>query len=278
MTQTLGTSYPATIPTLSDQASILDAFKYYHQGGLSGSPATNSIEQHLINAGTRSAALEAAIGWPYSNGSTIETRIAALESTVGSSLAATYIKAIPSSNATASTRNLITPSTTSIIPLQIQGIVGQSANLQEWKTSAATVAYVTAAGQLFSYDGSTTAEVATISGTQTLSNKTLTSPITTLATNARTASYTLVLSDQSKIIEVNNAGDTTVTIPADASVAYPVGTYIMVLQTGAGQVTIAGSGFTPNGTPGLKLRTQWSMATLIKRGTNSWVVSGDLIA
>ena len=212
MTQTLGTSYPATIPTLSDQASILDAFKYYHQGGLSGSPATNSIEQHLINAGTRSAALEAAIGWPYSNGSTIETRIATLESTVGSSLSATYIKAIPSSNATAATRNLITPSTTSVIPLQIQGIVGQTANLQEWKTSAATVAYITASGQLFSYDGSAASEVATVSGTQTLVNKTLTAPITTLATNAKTTSYTLVLSDQSKIIEVNNAGATTVTI------------------------------------------------------------------
>lgn len=278
MTQTLGTSYPATIPTLSDQASILDAFKYYHQGGLSGSPATNSIEQHLINAGTRSAALETAIGWPYSNGSTIDARITSLESTVGSSLSATYIKAIPSSNATAATRNLITPSTTSVIPLQIQGIVGQAANLQEWKTSAATVAYITPTGQLFSYDGASTAEVVTLSGTQTLTNKTLTTPVTTMATNARTASYTLVLSDQSKIIEVNNAGATTVTIPADASVAYPVGTYIMVLQTGAGQVTIAGSGFTPNGTPGLKLRTQWSMATLIKRGTNSWVVSGDLIA
>lgn len=278
MTQTLGTSYPATIPTLSDQASILDAFKYYHQGGLSGSPATNSVEQHLINAGTRSAALEAAIGWPYSNGSTIESRIATLESTVGSSLAATYIKAIPSSNATAATRNLITPSTTSVIPLQVQGIVGQAANLQEWKTSAATVAYVTPLGKLFAFDGSTTAEVATLSGTQTLTNKTLTTPVTTMGTNARTASYTLVLSDQSKIIEVNNAGSTTVTIPADASVNYPVGTYIMVLQTGAGQVTITGSGFTPNGTPGLKLRTQWSMATLIKRGTDSWVVSGDLIA
>lgn len=278
MTQSLGTSYAVTIPTLSDQASILDAFKYYHQGGLSGSPTSNSVEQHLINANARSTALETAIGWPYSNGSSISARLTSLESTVGSSLAATYVKAIPSSNDTAATRNLISPSTTSVIPLQVQGLVGQSANLQEWKTSAATVAYVTPTGRLYAHDGTSTAEVATLSGTQTFTNKTLTTPVTTIGTNARTASYTLVLTDQSKIIEVNNAGATTVTIPSDASVAFPVGTYIMVIQTGVGQVSIAGSGFTPDATPGLKLRAQWSFASLIKRGTNSWVVGGDLTA
>jgi hypothetical protein len=277
LTQSLGTSYAVTIPTLSDQASILDAFKYYHQGGLSGSPTASSVEQHLINVNTRATALETAIGWPYSAGS-ISSRLTSLESTVGGSLSATYLKAIPSSNDTAATRNLISPSTTSIIPLQVQGLVGQAANLQEWKTSAATVAYVTPTGRLFSHDGSTTAEVVTLSGTQTLSNKTLQNPIQTIGTNARTASYTLVLTDQSKIIEVNNAGSTTVTIPADATVAFPVGTYIMVVQTGAGQVTIAGAGFTPNATPGLKTRTQWSVATLIKRGTDSWIVAGDLVA
>jgi hypothetical protein len=278
LTQSLGTSYAVTIPTLSDQASILDAFKYYHQGGLSGSPTSNSVEQHLININTRATALETAIGWPYSNGSSISARLTSLESTVGGSLSATYLKAIPSSNDTAATRNLVSPSTTSVIPLQVQGLVGQAANLQEWKTSAATVAYVTPTGRLFSHDGSSTAEVVTLSGTQTLTNKTLQNPIQTIGTNARVSSYTLVLTDQSKIIEVNNAASTTITIPADATVAFPVGSYIMVAQTGAGQVTIAGAGFTPSATPGLKTRTQWSVATLIKRGTDSWIVAGDLVA
>lgn len=280
MTQSLGTSYAVTIPTLSDQASILDAFKYYHQGGLSGSPTSNSVEQHLINANTRSTALETAIGWPYSNGSNINARLTSLESTVGSSLAATYIKAIPSSNDTAATRNLISPSTTSVIPLQVQGLVGQAANLQEWKTSAATVAYVTPTGRLYAHDGTTTAEVVTLSGTQTLTNKTLTEPFTTVATNARTASYTLVLTDQSKVIEINNASANTLTIPTNASVPFPIGTYILFIQTGAGQTTITpfDGTVTVNSTPGLKTRTQWSSATIIKRGTNSWVVMGDTVA
>lgn len=277
MTQSLGTTYSVTIPALSDTASITDAFKYYHQGGLSGSPTANSIEQYLLDINSRAAVIETAIGWPYSGGS-ISSRLSSLESTVGGSLSSTYVKSVPSSNDTAATRNLISPSTTSVIPLQIQGLVGQSASLQEWRTSAATVARVDATGKIFSHDGTSTAEVVTLSGTQTLTNKTLSTPIQTIGTNARTASYTLVLSDQSKIIEVNSASATTITIPSDASVAFPVGTYIVVMQIGAGQVTIAGSGFTPNATPGLKLRTQYSVATLIKRGSNSWIVSGDTIA
>lgn len=278
MTQSLGTSYAVTIPTLSDQASILEAFTYYHRGQLSGSPTANSVEQHLININSRAASIESAIGWPYSAG-TIDSRLTSLESTVGGSLSATYIKAIPSSNSTAATRNLITPSTTSVIPLQVQGIVGQTANLQEWKTSAATVAYVTSTGRLYSHDGSSTAEVVTLSGTQTLTNKTLTDPFTTVGTNARVASYTLVLTDQSKVIEINNGSANTLTIPPNSSVAFPIGTYILFIQTGAGQTTITpGAGVTINSTPGLKLRAQWSMATLLKRGTDSWVVSGDTVA
>jgi hypothetical protein len=52
-----------------------------------------------------------------------------------------------------------------------------------------------------------------------------------------------------------------------------------LLQTGAGQVTVAGaSGVTVNATPGLKFRAQWSGATLIKRATDSWVLVGDVSA
>jgi len=70
----------------------------------------------------------------------------------------------------------------------------------------------------------------------------------------------------------------TLTIPNDSTYNFPIGTYIEVLQTTSNQVTIAGDGFTPNATPGLKLRSQWSSASLIKRAANSWVVLGDLKA
>ena len=98
-------------------------------------------------------------------------------------------------------------------------------------------------------------------------------------TNAQVASYTLVLADKDKLVEVSNASANTLTVPLNSSVAFPVGTQITILQTGAGQTTItATGGVTINATPGLKLRAQWSSVTLIKRATDTWVALGDLQA
>ena len=81
------------------------------------------------------------------------------------------------------------------------------------------------------------------------------------------------------IIEINKATGVTLTIPTNATTAFPVGTSIDVIQVGAGQITVAGAvGVTVNGTPGLKLRAQWSSATLFKRATDTWIVMGDLSA
>lgn len=96
--------------------------------------------------------------------------------------------------------------------------------------------------------------------------------------NAQTGTtYTTVLGDASKLITLSNAGAITLTIPANSSVAYPVGTKIDLAQTGAGQVTVAGAGgVTVNATPTLKLRTQYSAATCIKTATDTWLLVGDL--
>jgi hypothetical protein len=161
---------------------------------------------------------------------------------------------------------------------------------------------------LFEYwNGSEWASVAdpnaaTLAGTETLTNKTLSgidntfedipvaaisgldSALTSYASkyltvNARTASYTLVLEDDGKMIEMGVGSANTLTVPPNSSVSFPTGTAIVVVQTGAGQTTLtAGAGVTINGTPGLKLRTQWSSATLTKRGTDSWIAIGDLSA
>lgn len=116
--------------------------------------------------------------------------------------------------------------------------------------------------------------------TDTLTNKTLTAPVINLATNAQTGTtYTAVLADNGKMVEMNNASANTFTVPLNSSVAYPIGAQINLLQTGAGQTTVvATGGVTINATPGLKLRTQWSSGTLIKRGTDTWVLLGDLSA
>jgi hypothetical protein len=96
----------------------------------------------------------------------------------------------------------------------------------------------------------------------------------TITTNAQASNYTIAPIDSGRLIEMSGGGTLTIT----DSASFPVGFTVDVLQTGSSQVTIAGTSFTPNATPGLKLRTQWSSATLIKRGLNSWVVLGDLSA
>jgi hypothetical protein len=96
----------------------------------------------------------------------------------------------------------------------------------------------------------------------------------------KTASYTLAsINEKDSMIEMNAAGATTVTVPTDSAVAFPVGTSLDILRVGAGAVDVAGAGgVTVNATPGLKLRSQWSSATLIKRAANTWVLVGDLSA
>jgi hypothetical protein len=110
-----------------------------------------------------------------------------------------------------------------------------------------------------------------------------------LATNAQSGgTYTLALADKGKLIELSNGSANAVTIPLNSSVAFPVGTQITVLQTGAGvsQINVA-AGVTlncaPQGTANVaKFRAQWSSITLIKRanGANldTWVAVGDITA
>jgi hypothetical protein len=95
--------------------------------------------------------------------------------------------------------------------------------------------------------------------------------------NAQTGTtYTLVLADAGRVITASNAAAVTVTVPPNSSVAFPIGTEIDVIGIGAGLVTIAqGSGVTVN--PAARVfRAQHSGATLLKIGTNTWQLVGDL--
>jgi hypothetical protein len=97
--------------------------------------------------------------------------------------------------------------------------------------------------------------------------------------NNKTTSYTVVLGDEGNVVEMESSSANTVTIPTNASVAFNIGSSIDVFQKGTGQTSIvAGAGVTILNTPGLKFRDRYSMATLIKRDTNTWIVSGDLTA
>jgi hypothetical protein len=123
----------------------------------------------------------------------------------------------------------------------------------------------------------------TLTGTQTLTNKTLTDPKINLAFDAETASYTAVLANNGQVVTMDNASPNNFSIPTNASVAFPIGTQINVLQIGAGQTTIQAvtSGTTTIQSTGAsaaapKLRVRYSAATCLKAGTDTWYVFGDI--
>jgi len=179
-----------------------------------------------------------------------------------------------------------------------------SDDLNAFKASISPVASLGFAG---STSGSTTVQASAVAGTttltlpaatdtlvgkattDTLTNKTLTSPTLSTPTindarqnitlNAQTGTtYTLALTDNGRLVTLSNASAITLTVPLNSSVAFATGAVVNIQQIGAGQVTVAGaSGVTVTGT-GTKLRTQYSAAALVKTGTDSWTLIGDLSA
>jgi hypothetical protein len=96
--------------------------------------------------------------------------------------------------------------------------------------------------------------------------------------NTQTGNYTLALADAGKTVEQNLGTATTVTVPPNSSVAFPIGTIIEVARYGAGTVAIAaGAGVTIRSRGGLlSIGNQYGAVSLRKRATDEWVLVGDL--
>jgi hypothetical protein len=98
--------------------------------------------------------------------------------------------------------------------------------------------------------------------------------------NAQTGtSYTLVLGDANNGVTMDNAAANTLTVPPNSSVAVPVGSSVVVAQKGAGQTTIdEGVGVTllVDASLTLDLFAQYSVVSLLKIATDTWIVSGSL--
>ena len=102
---------------------------------------------------------------------------------------------------------------------------------------------------------------------------------TTLSFNAQTGTtYTLVIADLGKMVTLSNASGITLTVPPSV---FSTGNQINIQAIGAGQVTLAqGAGVTITSTGASasapKLRAQYSAATIICTGSNTFTVLGDL--
>ena len=95
--------------------------------------------------------------------------------------------------------------------------------------------------------------------------------------NGATALSTFYLTDENTMFRLTSVSAVTITLPSDATLAFPIGAEMDFLWHSTGQPSfVAGSGATVNGTPGLKLRAQFSAATAKKVAANTWVVIGDL--
>jgi len=105
-----------------------------------------------------------------------------------------------------------------------------------------------------------------------------------LTLNAQTATYTIVLTDnRNKLVTMNVATANDFLIPTNASVAFPIGSVINVIQIGAGQTTIeavtpATTTISSTGATATApvLRAQFSAASCIKVATDTWYVVGDI--
>ena len=110
------------------------------------------------------------------------------------------------------------------------------------------------------------------------------SPVSSVVINAQTGTtYTFVAADSNNaLVTLANASAIAVTIPTNATTAFPVGTVLNFAQTGAGQVTVSGaSGVTVTSIGATaaspKTRVQYSVGSAIQTAANAWLVIGDII-
>lgn len=314
------TEFDTKIPSLNDQANIVEAFKLYHYGidDYDGTepPAADSIHSHLKDIDDRLELVEVETYVHSITGTANEVNVSASTGsitiglpdslvitsnlTVGNDLNVSGNLVVSGSTSTINTSNLnvedsllylgadnpgnvldlgLVASFTSA-SYQHTGLV-RDASDNTWKLFSGVIdepGTTINFGQAI-YD---TLKLGSLEATENISGVNITATGVSdirIPANTQTASYELALSDVGKVVEMNVASSNNLTVPPNSTAAWPVGSQVTILQTGSGQTTIvAGSGVTVNGTPGLKLRAQWSAATLVKRATDTWVVLGDLAA
>ena len=102
----------------------------------------------------------------------------------------------------------------------------------------------------------------------------------TATLSTKTTDYNLGLADAGQTLLIDSTSDRTVTVPLNSAVAFAIGQRLDVVRLNTGNVTFAGAvGVTINSkNSNKKIAARYSGATLIKYGTDTWVLIGDLTA
>lgn len=287
--------YPlAKMPAMADPADIQTALRYYHYGQDSGiasaTTATGGIVKYLDELDAKITAIST------------DTSAVVLESVMdakGDLFVGVGPDAVDNLPVGSDGYILTADSTEATFKLKwaapaaaglsTPGVVQLSNSTSETSsTKAATPTAVKAA-----YDKASTAASTSVAGIVQLSDSTSTTSSILAATptavstlkqtvdsSTKTADYTLDPADAGKIIIMNaSSGSAVITIPLETT--FPAGARVDILQIGSVQTSVApvsGSVTLNSKSNNRKLSGQYSAATLIKVGTNSWVLLGDLTA
>ena len=284
----MAASYPSSIRVFTTKTNVTDVVDASHP---------NSVQEEVV-------AIESTLGEspqvstaPSPSGTftatstsfaSVNARLANIETGVVADSHSQYLKKA------GDTGNVITIVSSSTKGLVVRGAGSQSAALQEWQNNGSTVlASVSSSGsltaasfvrtsgtsaQFLKADGSVDSSTYLTTGTAGSTYLTSATAATTyqakfvLNVTAKTAAYTLAAGDYETMIQMNGAFAFSLTTALSGA---PVGTQIHLLALTTG-VSVAGTGVTLNGTPGLKLRAAYSSATLICLASNNWVLIGDL--
>ena len=271
-------TYPSGLINFTSKSNTVDTIDASH-------PNLIQEEVYAIEAAVGTNPATSTTGGTYSatptTYSNVSARIANVEAGITSDVHTQYLRKAGDSD------NIIAaPSAGTTKGLIVKGGSSQSVSLQEWQNSGGTAlakvdhlgnatanSFVKTSGtssQFLKADGSvdsSTYLTTTAAGTGYQAKF-------TVNTTAKTAAYTLLAGDYESMVQMNGAFAFSVTTGLSGA---PAGTQIHLLALTSG-VSVSATGVTLNGTPGLKLRTAYSSATLICLGTNNWVLVGDLSA
>jgi hypothetical protein len=286
--ESIGALVPTKIPGLSDAADIQAALKAYHYGSYTFDTSETNPD-NLINPSIAYTinSLQEQIENVDLSAAILKTDFAAkgdlLSASANDTLAVLPVGAngtvLKANSATASglewaTDNSYSAPTIGSTSIASGATVGTIAGLTltsptvNTPTLTLSTSSSTANGRL-SWD-TTNKVLQTGNGSTTVSV-----PSFTVNETAKTAAYTLALADQNTLIQMNGAF--AFTVPLNSSVAFPIGAQIHLVALTTGVSVSFTVGITSYSSPGNGLRAVGSVATLLKLGTNSWALSGDLI-